>query len=233
MATPIMCASPLRNELTKSLISLGLQMGQHLRSDGTIDTGSFKIVYVAPMKALVAEMVGNFSQRLKKFGMQVSRHHRSTLYLNACFVRALPLQVPQPSANRLKAVVMGAAHCQLAPEQRRWHAHLCVAQTEAAQDKIERSHCLQVRELTGDMNMTKSEIDATQIIVTTPEKWDIITRKSGDRTYTQLVRLLIIDEIHLLHDSRGPVIESIVARTVRQIEASVLWDPVPHSLSCV
>lgn len=68
------------------------------------------------------------------------------------------------------------------------------------------------------MNMTKSEIDATQIIVTTPEKWDIITRKSGDRTYTQLVRLLIIDEIHLLHDSRGPVIESIVARTVRQIE---------------
>ena len=51
-----------------------VQMGQHLRSDGTVDTGSFKIVYVAPMKALVAEMVGNFSQRLKKFGMQVSRH---------------------------------------------------------------------------------------------------------------------------------------------------------------
>jgi hypothetical protein len=24
--------------------------------------------------------------------------------------------------------------------------------------------------------------------VTTPEKWDIITRKSDDRTYTQLVR---------------------------------------------
>ena len=48
-----------------------LQMGQHLRSDGTVDTSSFKIVYVAPMKALVAEMVGNFSQRLKKFGMQV------------------------------------------------------------------------------------------------------------------------------------------------------------------
>ena len=80
------------------------------------------------------------------------------------------------------------------------------------------NHCAQVRELTGDMNMTKSEIDATQIIVTTPEKWDIITRKSGDRTYTQLVRLLIIDEIHLLHDSRGPVLESIVARSVRQIE---------------
>jgi pre-mRNA-splicing helicase BRR2 len=54
--------------------------------------------------------------------------------------------------------------------------------------------------------------------VTTPEKWDIITRKSGDRTYTQLVRLLIVDEIHLLHDDRGPVLESVIARTIRQIE---------------
>lgn len=58
------------------------------------------------------------------------------------------------------------------------------------------------------------------MIVTTPEKWDIITRKSGDRTYTQLVKLMIIDEIHLLHDDRGPVLESIVARTIRQIETT-------------
>jgi hypothetical protein len=40
----------------------------------------------------------------------------------------------------------------------------------------------------GDINLTKAEIEATQIIVTTPEKWDIITRKSDDRTYTNLVR---------------------------------------------
>ena len=84
---------------------------------------------------------------------------------------------------------------------------------------------LKVRELTGDMNLTKSEIEETQIIVTTPEKWDIITRKSGDRVYTQLVKLLIIDEIHLLHDDRGPVLESIVARTVRQIEVRTFWEP--------
>jgi pre-mRNA-splicing helicase BRR2 len=44
---------------------------------------------------------------------------------------------------------------------------------------------IHVRELTGDINLTKAEIEDTQIIVTTPEKWDIITRKSGDRTYTQ------------------------------------------------
>ena len=51
--------------------------------------------------------------------------------------------------------------------------------------------------------------------MTTPEKWDIVTRKSGERAYTELVKLLIIDEIHLLHDSRGPVLEAIIARTIR------------------
>lgn len=56
------------------------------------------------------------------------------------------------------------------------------------------------------------------MIVTTPEKWDIITRKSGERAYVELVKLVIIDEVHLLHDSRGPVLESIVARTIRHIE---------------
>jgi pre-mRNA-splicing helicase BRR2 len=45
-------------------------------------------------------------------------------------------------------------------------------------------------------------VEDTQIIVTTPEKWDIITRKMDDRTYANLVRLLIIDEVSkatLLH----------------------------------
>lgn len=34
------------------------------------------------------------------------------------------------------------------------------------------------------------------------------------------MRLLIIDEVHLLHGERGPVIESLVARTLRQVESS-------------
>jgi len=77
---------------------------------------------------------------------------------------------------------------------------------------------LTIRELTGDMQLTKQQIEETQIIVATPEKWDIVTRKSGDRTYTELVKLIIIDEIHLLHDTRGPVLEALVARTIRMIE---------------
>jgi pre-mRNA-splicing helicase BRR2 len=109
---------------------------------GTIDLDAFKIVYVAPMKALVQEMVGNFTARLSAFSIRVG-------------------------------------------------------------------------ELTGDSQMTKVQTAATQIIVTTPEKWDVITRKSTDTSYTNLVRLLIIDEIHLLHDDRGRVLEAVIARTIR------------------
>ncbi|PLB44895.1 putative DEAD/DEAH box helicase [Aspergillus steynii IBT 23096] len=80
---------------------------------------------------------------------------------------------------------------------------------------------IQVRELTGDMQLTKREIVETQIIVTTPEKWDVVTRKStGDTELVQKVRLLIIDEVHMLHDERGAVIESLVARTQRQVEST-------------
>jgi pre-mRNA-splicing helicase BRR2 len=32
--------------------------------------------------------------------------------------------------------------------------------------------------------------------------------------------LIIIDEIHLLHDTRGPVLEAIISRTIRQMEES-------------
>jgi len=111
------------------------------------DLQSFKIVYVAPMKALVQEVVKNFSKRLAPYGVSV-------------------------------------------------------------------------RELSGDSSLTRQQIAETQMLVTTPEKWDIVTRQGEGRAYTQLVRLVIIDEIHLLHDDRGPVLESIVSRVIRQIETT-------------
>ena len=57
------------------------------------------------------------------------------------------------------------------------------------------------------------------MIVTTPEKWDVVTRKAtGDVALSQIVRLLILDEVHLLHEDRGAVIECLVARTLRQVK---------------
>ncbi|KAL4241461.1 Sec63-domain-containing protein [Abortiporus biennis] len=115
---------------------------------GTLNRDAFKIIYVAPMKALASEIVRKLGKRLQ------------------------------------------------------WLS-------------------IKVRELTGDMQMTKSEIAETQIIVTTPEKWDVVTRKpTGEGELVSKVKLLIIDEVHLLNDERGAVIETIVARTLRQVESS-------------
>ena len=58
---------------------------------------------------------------------------------------------------------------------------------------------LKVGELTGDMQLSKKELAETQMIVTTPEKWDVITRKGGDVSVAATVRLLIIDEVGLIH----------------------------------
>ncbi|KAE9410344.1 Sec63-domain-containing protein [Gymnopus androsaceus JB14] len=114
----------------------------------TINKDSFKIIYVAPMKALASEIVRKFKKRL------------------------------------------------------RWLS-------------------IEVQELTGDMQMTKAEISRTQIIVTTPEKWDVVTRKpTGEGEIASSLKLLIIDEVHLLNEDRGAVLESIVARTLRQVEST-------------
>jgi pre-mRNA-splicing helicase BRR2 len=143
----LMCAPTGAGKTNVAMLTILREIGMYRREDGTIDLDAFKIVYVAPMKSLVREMVMNFGKRLQSYGITV-------------------------------------------------------------------------RELSGDEQLTKAQIDETQVIVTTPEKWDIITRKSGGRAFTELVRLIIIDEVHLLHDSRGPVLESIVARTIRQIETT-------------
>uniref|UniRef100_A0A4W4GY63 U5 small nuclear ribonucleoprotein 200 kDa helicase n=1 Tax=Electrophorus electricus TaxID=8005 RepID=A0A4W4GY63_ELEEL len=141
----LVCAPTGAGKTNVALMAMLREIGKHINMDGTINVDEFKIIYIAPMRSLVQEMVGSFGKRLASYGITVS-------------------------------------------------------------------------ELTGDHQLCKEEINATQIIVCTPEKWDIITRKGGDRTYTQLVRLIIIDEIHLLHDDRGPVLESLIARTIRNVE---------------
>uniref|UniRef100_A0A8C5MLF8 U5 small nuclear ribonucleoprotein 200 kDa helicase n=1 Tax=Leptobrachium leishanense TaxID=445787 RepID=A0A8C5MLF8_9ANUR len=141
----LLCAPTGAGKTNVALMCMLREIGKHINVDGTINVDNFKIIYIAPMRSLVQEMVGNFSKRLATYGINVA-------------------------------------------------------------------------ELTGDHQLCKEEINATQIIVCTPEKWDIITRKGGERTYTQLVRLLILDEVHLLHDDRGPVLESLVARVIRNIE---------------
>lgn len=141
----LICAPTGAGKTNIAMLAILHTMSLYKRNNDTFKINAFKIIYIAPMKALVSEIVGNFGNRLSRYGIEV-------------------------------------------------------------------------KELTGDMQLTKHQIEETQIIVTTPEKWDIVTRKAGDRAYVDLVKLVIIDEIHLLHDTRGPVLESVVARTIRKVE---------------
>uniref|UniRef100_A0A3Q3RSP6 Activating signal cointegrator 1 complex subunit 3 n=1 Tax=Mastacembelus armatus TaxID=205130 RepID=A0A3Q3RSP6_9TELE len=144
----LICAPTGAGKTNIAMLTVLHEIRQHLQPGGIIKKDEFKIVYVAPMKALAAEMTNYFSKRLEPLGITV-------------------------------------------------------------------------KELTGDMQLTKGEILRTQMLVTTPEKWDVVTRKSvGDVALSQIVRLLILDEVHLLHEDRGPVLESLVARTIRQVEST-------------
>ncbi|CAF4909304.1 unnamed protein product, partial [Rotaria sp. Silwood1] len=143
----LLCAPTGAGKTNVALLCILREIGKHVMSDGTINVDEFKMIYIAPMRSLVQEVVGNFTKRLNPFGLKVA-------------------------------------------------------------------------ELTGDHQLSREQINETQLIVCTPEKWDIITRKGGERSYTQLVRLIILDEVHLLHDDRGPVLEAVIARTIRTIETT-------------
>jgi len=69
-----------------------------------------------------------------------------------------------------------------------------------------------VVELTGDYTPDINALNAADVLVTTPEKWDGISRNWQHREYVQKVALVVIDEIHLLGQDRGPVLEVIVSR---------------------
>lgn len=43
-----------------ALLTMLREIGKHVNADGTINKDEFKIIYVAPMKSLVQEMVGTF-----------------------------------------------------------------------------------------------------------------------------------------------------------------------------
>lgn len=60
-----------------------------------------------------------------------------------------------------------------------------------------------VVELTGDVTPDMRAIAQADLIVTTPEKWDGVSRSWQNRSYVQKVSILIIDEIHLLGRTAG------------------------------
>lgn len=60
-----------------------------------------------------------------------------------------------------------------------------------------------VVELTGDFSPDLAALETGSVVVTTPEKWDGVSRSWRQRDYVRQVGLVVIDEIHLLGLDRG------------------------------
>lgn len=71
-------------------------------------------------------------------------------------------------------------------------------------------NCISV---TGDSdNIEFKSLLNHHIIITTPEKWDSLTRRWRDnKKLVQIIKLFMIDEVHLLNEEgRGSTLETIV-----------------------
>jgi ATP-dependent DNA helicase HFM1/MER3 len=81
---------------------------------------------------------------------------------------------------------------------------------------------LKCAELTGDTEQAHLyNVQNASIIITTPEKWDSVTRKWKDhRKLMELIKLFLIDEVHILKDTRGAALEAVVSR-MKTIESTV------------
>ncbi|KAJ3381340.1 Sec63, partial [Chytriomyces hyalinus] len=98
--------------------------------------------------------------------------------------------------------------------------------SERAQDWKKKFRTLGVSygELTGDTDSSSvREVQQINIIVTTPEKWDSMTRRWRDYKHLMaLVQLILIDDVHLLNEpQRGGVLEEIGSR-MRTVNAEVI-----------
>lgn len=121
-----------------------------------------------------------------------------------------------------KTAILEMAICKLVSTQRGGNfkivyqaptKSLCSEKTRDWQTKFSHMN-LSCVELTGDTSQAEAHrIGSATIIVTTPEKWDSITRKWKDhRRLLELVRLVLIDEVHILKDTRGATLEAVVSR---------------------
>ncbi|XP_038210055.1 probable ATP-dependent DNA helicase HFM1 [Zerene cesonia] len=76
-------------------------------------------------------------------------------------------------------------------------------------------------EVTGDTDLDFPQLKPYRLIITTPEKWDMLTRRWKDHaSFVEVIKLFLIDEVHILNDEmRGPVLEAVVSR-MKTIESS-------------
>ena len=69
-----------------------------------------------------------------------------------------------------------------------------------------------VVKLTGESTSDLKLLEQGDLVVSTPENWDMISRRWKQRRNVQSTGLFIVDEIHLIGGELGPVMEVITSR---------------------
>lgn len=108
---------------------------------------------------------------------------------------------PAYKAQRVKIVYQAPTKALCCERQRDWSKKF--------------SHVgLRCEELTGDTEHAHiRNVQCADVIITTPEKWDSMTRRWRDhRKLMELVKLFLIDEVHILKEDRGASLEAVVSR---------------------
>ena len=71
---------------------------------------------------------------------------------------------------------------------------------------------LKVLQLTGESASDLKLLEKADIVLATPDKWDMLSRRWKQRKAIQAVNLFIVDELHLIGGEVGPTMEIIVSR---------------------
>lgn len=58
----LLCAPTGAGKTNVAVLTILQEISKHINLDGTINTSEFKVIYIAPMRSLVQEMVMNFSK---------------------------------------------------------------------------------------------------------------------------------------------------------------------------
>ncbi|GJV19495.1 DExH-box ATP-dependent RNA helicase DExH12-like protein [Tanacetum coccineum] len=66
---------------------------------------------------------------------------------------------------------------------------------------------LEVSMLTGETAADLKLLEKSQIIISTPDRWDALSRRWKQRKHVQQVSIFIVDELHLIGGQGGPVLE--------------------------
>lgn len=66
--------------------------------------------------------------------------------------------------------------------------------------------------LTGETGTDLKLLAKAQIIITTADKWDVLSRRWKQRKNVQNIQLFIIDELQLIGGEEGPVLEVACSR---------------------